>query len=75
MEEIGIMTWDMGHEINDGDDDGNPTQVDALGGHGGPALASLERSESELVEEIDLAAASDTNVSDCGLEGRVVQIW
>ena len=35
MEEIVIMimTWDMGHEINSGDDDGNPTQVDALGVH------------------------------------------
>ena len=40
-EEIVIVTWDMGHEINGGDDDDNPTQVDALGGHGGPA--SLER--------------------------------
>ena len=41
MEEILIVTWDMRHEINGGNDDGNPTQVDALGGHGGPA--SLER--------------------------------
>ena len=27
-------------------------------------------SESELDEEINLAAASDTDVGDCGLEGR-----
>ena len=27
-------------------------------------------SESELDEEIDLAAASDTDVGDCGLEER-----
>ena len=34
-------------------------------------------SESELDEEIDLAAASDTDVGDGGLEERerVVQIW
>ena len=31
MEEIVIVTWDMRHEINGGDDDGNPTQVDAWG--------------------------------------------
>ena len=29
-----IVTWDMGHEVNSSDDDGYPTQVDPLGGHG-----------------------------------------
>ena len=47
---------DVGHEINGGDDDGNPTQVDASWGD----PASLERVRVRTHDEIDLTAAGNT---------------
>jgi hypothetical protein len=61
-EEIEITTWDMGHGINGGDEDGNPTQYGQDLGvfpQVGGSVRARCRNRS--------AAASDTDVGKCGV--------
>jgi hypothetical protein len=55
----------MGHEINSGDDNGNPNKVGTSWGRSHKRPQVSRGSESELDEKIDLAAAANTVVGKC----------
>ena len=54
----------MGHEINSGDDDGNPTQFDASWGWS----RKSREGQPEVDEEIVLAVAGNTAVGECRVD-------